>query len=351
MHPRASQERRFLRERFHRTAGLGMLSGVLFGDWLRLLSDNTYDVSWRCAPRAGFVTLVSLLGSAARRVEDLCFTRRVRAAAVPPPLFVLGHWRSGTTHLHNLLTLDHRFAHINTFQTLHPHHFLHTEWWLTRLTSWLLPGRRPQDDMPWWWNTPQEDELALCVATGLSPDLSWVFPHRAQHYDRYLTFRRTRPEEVGRWKEAFAWLTRKLACQYPGRPLVLKSPAHTGRIRLLLELFPGARFVHVHRDPYEVYGSTCHLNREMAAFVQVQELQPGWIEERVLRQYREMHDAYFEERPLIPAGRLHEVRFDRLEKDPWASSGSLTKSSACPTSPPWRRWSELGRSATGSSPG
>jgi hypothetical protein len=240
----------------------------------------------------------------------------VRRAAAPPPLFVLGHWRSGTTHLHNLLARDRRFAYVSSFQTLHPHHFLHTEWWATRLTSCLVPARRPQDDMPLSWDAPQEDEFALCVASGLSPYLSWVFPHRARYYDRYLTFRSAEPEEVARWKGAFVRLTRKLACKYPGRPLLLKSPAHTGRIRLLLELFPDARFLHVHRDPCEVYRSTCHMSREMAAFVRLQELEPGWIEERVVRQYREMHDAYFEERPLIPAGRLHEVRFEELEKDP-----------------------------------
>jgi hypothetical protein len=34
----------------------------------------------------------------------------VNGVAIPPPLFVLGHWRSGTTHLHNLLAVDRRFA-------------------------------------------------------------------------------------------------------------------------------------------------------------------------------------------------------------------------------------------------
>ena len=31
--------------------------------------------------------------------------------------------------------------------------------------------------------------------------------------------------------------------------IVLKSPAHTARVRVLLELFPKARFVHIIRDP------------------------------------------------------------------------------------------------------
>ncbi len=302
--------------RFLESAGPGLFSGVLLGDWLRMLSDNAFDVSLRRVPRVAFTTFLSLIGSTSRRVEDFRFARQVRAAAVPPPLFVIGHWRSGTTHLHNLLALDRRFAYLNFFQAFHPHHFLHAERVTTRLTSFLLPETRPQDDMPIDFNSPQEDEFALCAATGLSPYLSWTFPRRARHYDRYLTFRDASAGEVARWKEAFGWLAHKLAFKYEGRPLVLKSPTHTARIRLLLEVFPGARFLHVHRDPYEVYRSTCHMNARMAAFVQVQELEPGWIEERVVRQYREMHEAFFAERSLIPAGQFHEVRFDRLEKDP-----------------------------------
>lgn len=31
------------------------------------------------------------------------------------------------------------------------------------------------------------------------------------------------------------------------KPLVIKSPTHTARVRLLLRLFPRARFVYLHR--------------------------------------------------------------------------------------------------------
>jgi hypothetical protein len=249
-------------------------------------------------------------------VEKLRFARKVEAAKVPDPLFLLGHWRSGTTHLHNLFSLDRRFAYLNVLQTFLPHTFLAAERLATRLASPLLPATRPQDEMAWQLDSPIEDEMALGVATGLSPYLSWCFPRRARHYDRFLTFRTATPQEVTRWKEALRWLARKLAVKYPGRPLVLKSPGHTARIRLLLDVFPDARFLHIHRHPYQVYRSTCHLHRKVVPFMQLQDLKPGWIEERVVRQYREMHEAFFEERALIPAGRFHEIRFDRLEKDP-----------------------------------
>ena len=36
---------------------------------------------------------------------------------------------------------------------------------------------------------PQEDEFALNCLTQMSVVLSWTFPRRASHYDRFLTFR------------------------------------------------------------------------------------------------------------------------------------------------------------------
>jgi len=37
------------------------------------------------------------------------------------------------------------------------------------------------------------------------------------------------------------------------RRLVLKSPPHSCRIGVLLEMFPKARFIHIVRDPYLVF--------------------------------------------------------------------------------------------------
>lgn len=45
--------------------------------------------------------------------------------------------------------------------------------------------------------------------------------------------------------------------------LILKSPAHTARLKLLHELFPQARFVHISRNPYEIYQSTKKLFRDL----------------------------------------------------------------------------------------
>ena len=41
--------------------------------------------------------------------------------------------------------------------------------------------------------------------------------------------------------------------------LLLKSPIHAARIPLLKRLFPSAKFIYLHRDPYEVFQSEAHM--------------------------------------------------------------------------------------------
>jgi hypothetical protein len=172
------------------------------------------------------------------------------------------------------------------------------------------------DNIEWTMRSPQEDEFALCVMTFMSPCLGWFFPRRRDHYDRYLTFRGVDAREVKRWQTALLAYLKRLSWKHR-RPLVLKSPPHTGRVRLLLELFPDAKFVHVHRDPYTVFSSTRRLLTVNFALHCLQRPPAGAeLDEWIIRQYRALHDAFFDERDLIPPGRYHEVRFDELEADP-----------------------------------
>jgi hypothetical protein len=290
-------------------------AGVTAGDWLRLLRANHFAVDLPYWPRTALLTLGSLANSLERRREDREFGPAVAGIAVKPPLFVLGHWRTGTTHLHNLLAVDPRFAYPNSYQVVFPHTFLRTEVRAYQTYAAWIPQRRPQDNVRIALETPQEDEFALAILTACSPYVGWMFPDRARYYERYLTFRGVADAEVRRWKEALVHFLKKLTWRYDS-PLLLKSPPHTARVRLLLELFPEARFVHIHRDPYRVFQSTVHTHETVRPGFAVQSRRRVPLEEGVLRRFGMMYDAFFEERGLIPAGRFHEMGFEDLEKDP-----------------------------------
>jgi omega-hydroxy-beta-dihydromenaquinone-9 sulfotransferase len=304
------------RDTFLRWFGPGMLGGITFGDWFRVLRDNHFDVSPRQLIRAMAITAQSAQNSVMRRIEDWRYGAVVRDAEILSPVFVLGHWRSGTTHLHNLLTVDKRFAFPNNYEALFPHAMLSMERVQSPFIQWFLSPRRPMDNVEWTMRSPQEDEFALCVMTFMSPCMGWFFPKRRDHYDRYLTFRGVDEREVKQWQSAMLAYFGRLSCKYK-LPLVLKSPPHTGRIRRLLEIFPGAKFVHVHRDPNAVFSSTRKMLTVNFSLHCLQRPPAAEeLDEWIIRQYRAMHDAFFEDRNLIPSGHYHELSFEKLEADP-----------------------------------
>jgi hypothetical protein len=301
------------------------LQGMTLGDWWSLLRRHRFAIDLRHLPRGLVQTSMSASNSVNARIEGWRFGRRIEATRVQAPLFILGHYRSGTTHLHNLLALDPQFAAPTFFQVLNPHTFLSTERWIVPVADRLVVRQRFQDEVALSLGVASEDEVALCAMTGLSPYLGWCFPEDGADYDRYLTFRRAQASEVARWEHALTLFLKKLTLRY-GRPLVLKSPPHTARIRLLLKLFPDARFVHIRRDPYAVFRSTKHLIRAAQPLYHLREAPTQDGEDRILSVYTEMYDAFFEERGLIPEGRLCEVGFEDLERDPIAVIGSVYES-------------------------
>jgi hypothetical protein len=321
------------REDFSKITGPGLILGITLGDLARLLWQNDVRVPPRYWSKVGFAGLISLLSTPLRRIENVLCGRRVAEQPVTAPLFIIGHWRSGTTHLHNLISIDPRFAFANFSQITIPHTFLVAERLLsTGSALFLPPDRMGVDKVAMNPQVPWEEEFALCVATFFSPYMSWVFPRRADHYDRFLTFRGVPAKDVASWKAAFVTLLKKLSWKYR-RPLVMKSPPNTCRIRLILEMFPDARFVHIHRDPYVVYQSTCHLNKKCMEYYALQRPDLSILHRRVIRQYSEMFEAFFEEKTLIPEGRFCELSYADLVADPVGQVRQIYEKLALPEFP------------------
>lgn len=250
-------------------------------------------------------------------LERIVYSRKLRSICVdPPPLFVLGHWRSGTTLLHTWLARDPQFVAPTVFQTWFPEHFLVSEGWLPALTQWLLPPSRPMDNMPFRWDAPGEDEMALLLLTLYSPYLVAAFPDDPDKVRRFDNLQRgLSSEDLEHWKDSLQRFIRKLMLKRRGR-LLLKSPTHTARIPLLLQMFPDARFVYIVRHPYDVFASTRHLHEVLCrenSFVCPPLI---GLEERILTSYSEMYQAYHLQRAMIDPGRRCELRYEDLIADP-----------------------------------
>lgn len=293
---------------------LSFLYGITAGDWAKLLRDNSFDVD---RSRLGAVALISVMSVFNSALALLDRGVDLSGVAVRPPLFILGHWRSGTTHLQNLLSQDPQLVAPTTYQVANPRGFLRAEAWHKPLIAPLVPRRRPQDAMAMGVDTAQEEEVGLAAMCPYTPYTGWAFPRRELHYRRYLTFEDTTAEERAAFLDALDLLVRKLSLRSPGRAVVLKSPGHTARVPMLLERWPDARFVIIHRDPYEVFQSSVHLYQTWwERFAFLQDPPPGGLEERVLALYEQMHRRFFETEALLPAGRTSTVGYASLVQDP-----------------------------------
>lgn len=310
-----------LRRLFNRTVST-FLYGVNAPTWWRLLRENRFAVDPEYAPRASLITLASLYNSVLGAREERCYGAAVAATPLQPPLIIVGHWRTGTTLLHRLLAQDPRFAYPNLHQVRHPHTFLSSEALHTRLAERLLPRTRPADSMAVGHHLPEEDEFALANLTGYSLIVGGIFPRHLARFVRYLSFRDAPAAELASWKRAYLYFLKKLTWKY-GRPLALKSPYHTARLRLLLDLLPGVRFVHLVRNPYEVFQSTVHSTSLASVYNRVQHAKRKSVPEYVLQRHELIYDAYFEERSLVPPSRLFELRFEELERRPLETMRSL----------------------------
>jgi hypothetical protein len=262
------------------------------------------------------ITFFSWLNSWHEWCETSLYGRRIEQTEITqPPLFVLGHWRSGTTLLHELLTLDPQFTFPNMYQVLFPGHFLFTERWITALTAWAVPSTRPMDNMAVHWKMPQEDELALLIRTFVSPYMMLAFNGQRDRYGRFFDLTDITPDERELWIREFRLFLKKLTVR-SNKPIVLKSPSHTYRVPLLLELFPQARFVYIYRDPYAVYSSSMHLRRTIFAENTLGDPNYEGLEDDMLLTYEQCIDRYESTKSQIPPGQLSELRFEDLEANP-----------------------------------
>jgi hypothetical protein len=296
-------------------AHLTYLIGIDARTWWHLLRENRFDVDRQYSRRVALVTAASLLTAVFSRRELRRYGSAIRATEVPAPIFVLGHWRSGTSYLHRLLTLDPRFAFPTMHQCIHPHTFLVGDRFVRERYSGRMPENRLVDEMDLGLDTPFEDEFAIANMTGYSMLCGVTFPRNSAYYERYLTLRDVSNDERTRWQRAFTWFLKKvtMVCK---KPLVLKSPNHTYRIRAILSMYPDAKFIHIYRNPYRVYQSMTNLYHQILEFGAVQVPSLDDMSDSILRRYADMYDAFFEDVVLVDPRRICHVQFEKLERDP-----------------------------------
>ncbi|MGE3175345.1 MAG: sulfotransferase [Planctomycetota bacterium] len=222
----------------------------------------------------GSSSVISTIGDAVarRRVEPGSFLEAHKRGEVELVLIV-GHWRSGTTLLHELLAKDSNAIAPTNWQCFMPHLMpIMSRPWVRSLMPVALPEHRPMDSMPMTWDRPQEDEFALMCMGSRSPYIKFAYP------ERFQTWEELRPEveldaaDRGHLFECLhtfldrVWTYWRDMRDATGRPcgqgrlrMILKSPPHGWRLRHFERSFPGATYLNIFRSPEDVFASTKKL--------------------------------------------------------------------------------------------
>lgn len=274
---------------------------------------------------------VCRLLSCLKPLED----RRYRQIADKPlemdPLFILGHWRSGTTFVHNIFACDKHFGYTTTYQTVFPHLMMWGQPFFKKNMAFLMPDHRPTDNMELQVDLPQEEEFALSNMMPYTYYNFWFFPQRMMEYcDRYLTQQQMTEAERRVFKETFLRLVKVSLWNTGGTQYLSKNPPHTGRVRTLLEMFPNAKFIYLKRNPYTVFESTRSFFTNTIKPLMLQPITEEQLVSNFVEVYCRLFHTFESEKHLIPAGNLVEVKFEDFESDAYALTESIYRQLGLP---------------------
>lgn len=260
----------------------------------------------------------SLISSVLTLVERKNYSRKIGETEITkPPIFIIGHWRTGSTYLHQLFNLDSQFTTPKMVQTVIPDHFLFSTKYYVPILKRTISKKRPMDNVIQSPFEPQEEEFALIRMGSESPIEKLIFPSKKKYflegYDQYI------PEgkKLLAWKKNLYIFFKKLTF-LTGKQIVSKNPYHTMRISLLADMFPGARFIHIKRDPMVVVPSSIRMWNIVASD---NKLKKGWKKpttDEVASVLSSYVEYVAEESKKLGGYQFAEVQFENLDKDPMA---------------------------------
>lgn len=192
-------------------SGARLWHGMTTLNYLKLLTSGKFHVSFLRLGMAILLTIFSVPNSFLVLIQTLFFGRKIRRTQIEhAPIFVVGHWRSGTTLLHELLALDPNHAFPTTYECFAPQHFLFTTSWIPKLLRFTVPPKRPMDAMPVTFGSPQEDEFALVCMGSPSPYFRLAFPNDQPPYEEFYNMQNASPVDTERFDRDLTYFFKAL---------------------------------------------------------------------------------------------------------------------------------------------
>jgi len=292
---------------------ISTLAGSTISNYFRILSQGRVLPKYYL--KIALTTLIVIIATPFHLWERIIFSARLKKFEFrKPPLFILGHWRSGTTHLHNMLARDPGTGFISTYQALFPNN-LSSKWLFKTFMKINMPEKRPTDNIRLNVNYPQEDEFAFSNCQPNAYYNFFYFPELYKEYfDKAVLHKNLSIKDTERWYNSYDKLLKKAMINSGSERLVVKNPVNTARIDKILKLYPDARFIFIYRNPVTVFLSTRHFFHNLFPTLWLHPVNNKFIDEMIFEIYERLMELYFELKSLIPAGNLVELKFEEFEK-------------------------------------
>ena len=285
--------------------------------WFKLLARNKFLIDIRFLPKVLFITITVIFNIPFQLYEYLRYSKPIKKVKIKRPIFIVGHYRSGTTYLHNVLGKDPNFCFCSTYEALTPHVFLSIGGITKKILGWTMPATRPQDNVEAGAEKPSEEEFAMGNISNISLTHGYYFPKNIFNvFYESVIFEKDKIKKTKHWKKHFDYFLKKLTYKNNGKQLLLKSPANTARIKEILELYPDACFIHIHREPYAIYQSNINLYEKILPLLSFQKVGNKFIEDFILYSYEKTYKKFLIAKKVLPANQLFEISYDAFVKLP-----------------------------------
>jgi hypothetical protein len=257
-------------------------------------------------------------------IQHFIFNHRISKTAIDKdPVFILGHYRSGTTYLQKLLATNRDFGFLTNYDALFANTCLLFGLHMQKLFQGIINMfhiRNPffNTSTAFLSDPTEEDDFLMNKASAFTAYWGFVFPKKSPEWlNQKEQF--THGRFLSEWKKEYVNTLKYATFKNSGRRLVLKNPPSTGRIQLLLEIFPSAKFVFIYRNPYEVYYSTLNMwKKAILPYYSLQHIDGHDLDAIIFGHYNYLMEQYEAQKYLIPQGNLIEISYEELMSDPYS---------------------------------
>jgi hypothetical protein len=119
------------------------------------------------------------------------------------------------------------------------------------------------------------------------------------------------------WIKEYLKTVRYASYKNRGKQLVLKSPPNTSRVRVLIHLFPQAKFIYLYRNPYTLYYSLRNMwKRAIIPWYSLQKISDTELDDIIFGHFLEQVEQYDLEKQQIPGGKLIELSYEEIMDNP-----------------------------------